>query len=190
MILPRSFDWRRMAVLALCVLASGAAFPVSAVPVGLGDFSLVTYAPGTTAFEIDNLTGADALPDYGFPVETDITFTSLTLTYWVGGILEAASVPDVVPGTTYAVLLPDSTSIDSASLSGLLTPSTFQLSDGSLWQFSTDILSVALEPSSGPELTVDVDSNLIAADASSPEPATAVLVLAGLGLAGLLRRRY
>jgi len=190
MILRRGFHWRRMAVLTLCALAAGAGGAARAEPVDLGVFSLVTGPTGGVDFEIDNYTGGFALPDYGFPAVTPVTFTELTLTYYVGGVEEVLAVPDAGPGTTMAdPLLPGSAVIDSASLSGVLAPATFQQSDGSSWQFPTDILFVDLQPSSGTELTPDVDFTIITAEADVPEPATAVLVLAGLALLGLLRRR-
>ena len=182
--------WRHIAVLTLCIFASGAAVPACAAPISVGIFWLVTTDPGVVGFEIDNNTGPAALPD-DFPVVTTLTFTSLNLSYVLSHGSASVPVPDVGPGPAIATTLPDSTEIYSASLVGVLAPSTFLLSDGSSWRASSSSFFVELQPQSGSTLTPG-DFSLITVEAEPeaavPEPATALLVLAGLGLMVLIRR--
>jgi MYXO-CTERM domain-containing protein len=180
----------------LCALAFGAAVPARATEVDLGVFSLVTISSGdpvtagVVGFEIDNYSGDQALPP-DFPVFTSLTLTDLSLTYVVGGESKTVSVPDAGPGTSAAVPLPDTTLFDSASLTGVVDPATFEFADGTFWNVPGGGFIVELLPQAGTTLTPGVDFALIEveADQVAPEPATAPLVLAGLGLVVLIRRR-
>jgi hypothetical protein len=190
------YFWRRIAVLALCLLAAGAAAPARASVINLGMFSFVTIDPGgapierTIGFEIDDYTGEQAIPP-DFPVVTAVTFTDLSLTWYADGNHVSISLPDTEPGTTTAALdLPDTTVITSASLTGVLIPGTFLLADGSAWQAESISFVVELLPQSGDALQPGVDLQVIAVEADSmvPEPAAGLLVVAGLGLVVLRRR--
>jgi hypothetical protein len=189
-ILRRDFPWRCIAILTLGFLAAGAAItPARASIIGLGVISFVTVSPGVDGFEIDNYTGSQAVPP-DLPVVTDLIFTDLTLTYFANGTKFDNAVPDVAPGTTIAFTLPDTTSVDWASLSGLLNSSAFLLADGTSWQAESNALSVELLPENGEAVTADLDSAEITveADPTVPEPAAGLLVVAGLGLIVLRSR--
>ncbi len=179
--------WGVPAILWLCILGAGTVVPARATPIAVGVLSLVTTDPGAVGFQIANYSGDQALaPD--FPVTSPLTWTDLSFTYTVTGSSIAVPLSNLGPGLTTAVNLPDATIIDSASLSGALTRSSF-IVDGVCWQAAVNGFFVELQPGMGSALTPDFDFAVISVDADEvPEPATALLILAGLGLIRLIRR--
>lgn len=184
----------------ICVLTLMTILLSATASAGLLTVGLISYdvtAPGSTAqFDILNATGPNStpFPDPTFPVTTSLNMSSLALTvHFSDGSTEAF-------GSSYFSLNIDGLSWDggtipigganpqpvSATLTGLFSPLSVSLNDGS----STLILagfSASVAPSSPPNLQ-DGDFGIINAATTSggvvPEPGSWFLM--GVGLACLL----
>jgi hypothetical protein len=139
--------------------------------INLGVVSFDTLNPGATdAFTLYNFTGSNSLaPD--FPAAPDLTFLGATLNV-IDTTLSTTtsnSVGDQTPGSSQlAVLASDSYS--EADFEATLSQTIFGLSDGTTFQADSNVVSVALLPSSGPSLQADVDFAIISVNGSIITP--------------------
>lgn len=169
----------------------------STLTVGLFSFDEFIGAaegsPGVNVFTINDFTGSSSLPPDA-PVVTPLTFDSVSVT--LNGS-QHVSPGNAAPGTTLAPALEflDTQVFTSATLQGTLSATTFELSDGTFFQASSSLFSVALLPSSGADLVAGVDFAVITVSGSPvlssvPEPATEWLMLPTLlAVAYLARKR-
>src|SRR5580658_2647363 len=183
------------ALLLLCLLS----IPASASQIGIG---LISYdvvvpagvAPGVNGFDIYDFTGLTYGIFAGNPyVTTPVNLDDVALTvFFVGGGSAMVQDNTLFPGEFGPQLeFPSTTEIASAELTATLSQTTFTLSDGSTFTASADI-TLDLLPSSGDMLQAGVDFAPIyaqSAGASTPEPATVVLLSLGIAGLALWRRR-
>jgi hypothetical protein len=172
-----------------------------AATIALGGISFNTLIPsgggvaGVTDFEVDNFTGAFALPA-DFPVIANVTFqnSKLVLTEQ-GGAQEVILLGDITPGANTPNSLDFSSTLDfvSAAFTATLSSQTFALSDGTNFQAASSQISSEVNPSVGLTLSPDIDSSLIVVSGTSiattvPEPRSFSLAfIAALGVLAALR---
>jgi hypothetical protein len=148
------------------------AIDARASSVQLGVFSFDPLIPGVIdAFTVNNSTGAFSIP--GFEVVSDVTFTGATL-----GLSGAPgqSWGDLLPGTSQFAVL-DSTVYSMAAFQAELSTTLFTLSDGSHFQADSNVVTAAILPSFGSDLTPGIDFAPITISGSlviapTPEPAS------------------
>ena len=169
----------------------------------LGGVSFNTLIPGgagvsgVTNFEVDNFTGAFALPS-DFPVIANLIFqnSQLVLTEQ-GGTQDVISLGSLTPGAATPNVLDFSSTIGfvSAAFTATLSSQTFTLSDGTTFEASSSQISSEVSPSAGPTLSPDIDFSLIIVSGTSvptsvPEPRWLLLPLVALaGMAAIRRHR-
>jgi hypothetical protein len=147
--------------------------------VTVGDIQFVSEFVGVNDFTVDNYTGSNNLGF--FSVENDLVFTNvvITATESGGGVLSFTPA-DIGPGTDTSSQVADTLLFTQVVFSAILSPSTFNLTNGSSGTFvANPALTFTLLPSSGPYLVAGIDGSTFDAD-PSPEPST--LLLFGLGL--------
>ncbi len=173
-----------------------------AATLALGGVSFNTLIPsgagvsGVTDFEVDNFTGAFALPS-DFPVVANLTFenSQLALTE-LGGTQVVISLGDLTPGATTPTALDFSSTLNfvSATFTATLSLQNFALSDGTTFEASSSQISSEVTPSSGSTLSPDIDFSVILVSGTSvptsvPEPRWLSLPLIALAFAASRRRR-
>lgn len=187
--------------LAYCV-ALCLALTVAKADVFVGVFSYDTFipagdgAPGVDAFNVANFTGSFGLPP-DFPAADDLIFQSASINLFQGSTLwNTFTLGDIGPGFALdgfgnpLLQVPDDVAFTSAEFIATLSPLTFTLADGNLFTVSSGSIDTLLLPSSDSDLTVDVDNVLISVPgtehvASTPEPASVVLLLTGIACLAL-----
>jgi hypothetical protein len=182
-------------VRALLILLLGCCLaPASSISLGVLSFNvLIPSAPGSPGvddFEIDNFTGAFALPS-DFPATDSVTFTNaLLLLTPQGGSPISVNLGSLGPGIfTPAPLDFSATTIfTSAQFTAALSPTNFAVSGAPPFQASSAQLLVNLIPSTGSALKPGTDFALIQAS-NVPEPYTPLLVFLGLSLLLISTRR-
>jgi hypothetical protein len=186
------------------ILMAALLLPASyAAPIAIGVISFDVAVPpsgadaGVNVIQIQNLTGsASLLPD--FPVLTDLTFSSLTLTLTTSGGLQVIDLGVLGPGslpTNPALQFASTFAIQSLTLTAILSPSTGLAIDGSagpLAMTDPNLLYVLL-PSAGDELVAGIDfgvleTNLLPTQDPNPIPEPATFTLVGTAIAGLFFR--
>jgi hypothetical protein len=182
----RAFRASLRVLLAVGLLALGASVANAHETIDLGVVSFDTLNPGATdAFTVFNFTGVNALP-LEFPVTTDLTFlgATLTITDTTASTTSTNSIGDQPPGSSQlAVLASDSYS--EADFQATLSQTTFGLSDGTTFQANSNVVSLALLPSSPPSLQADADFAFITVSGSivtapAPESPTWLLLLTAM----------
>jgi hypothetical protein len=108
------------------------------VPIGLLSFELVipgtSGSPGVNGFTVANLTGDPAFNGFAlppdFPVLSDVTFLSSTLTLTTGSIPHVYNLGEIGPGffSSSPIQFADTTLFSSAIFSAALSPTHFDLS--------------------------------------------------------------
>ncbi len=194
------------AVRVAIALAALLSLPVgsTAATIALGGISFNTLipsgggSPGVTNFEIDNFTGAYALPS-DFPAIANLTFqnSQLVLTEQ-GGTQVTIALGDLTPGANTPNVLDFSSTLDlvSATFTATLSSETFALSDGTTFEATSSQISSEVTPSSAATLTPDLDFSLIVVSGSSvptsvPEPRSlclACMAVIGVIACGLRKR--
>jgi len=171
---------------AVGLLALGASVASADETIDLGVVSFDTLNPGATdAFTVFNFTGVNSLPPE-FPVITDLTFlgATLTITDTTTSTTSTNSIGDQPPASSQlAVLASDSYS--EADFQATLSQTTFGLSDGTTFQANSNVVSLALLPSSPPSLQADADFAFITVSGSivtapAPESPTWLLLLTAM----------
>jgi hypothetical protein len=171
--------------------------------IGLLGYDLVSA--GDAEFDIDNGTGANAVP-FGFPITTQLTFTitNLTVNLLVGG-------PIVIPGSEFTSIDPDgdldctgpdcnlfNDATTSATLTGTVSPTSgISGLDGGDTGISADFNATTVTPSGGATLTPDIDGAIITVNGTGgvsimPEAGSSwllVTIIVGIAIAGLKSRR-
>jgi MYXO-CTERM domain-containing protein len=201
---PRGY--RACGVSGFCVVLFLLGSIAQASTVNVGALSYDTFipagngSPGVFAFNLANLTSAFSLPP-DFPVTDSLTFGSATLTLTLSNLSQdVIDLGDIAPGFLLdgngnpIVQVPGDEVFDSAEFTATLSPLTFALYDGTEFTAASSSIDILLLPSMGSTLTVDVDNTTISltgtVPTATPEPASGVLVVAGLfGLAWRIRRR-
>jgi hypothetical protein len=136
---------------------------------------------GTNAFDIFNFTGPTFGGILGEPFASDsLTLENASLTVTpASGAPQTFNLGNLGPGESLdangnpLVQFPSMENFTSATFTATLSPTTFNLSDGSHF-VASDTLSADLVPSSGSFLQASVDSVVISAQ---PVPEPSVLVL-------------
>jgi hypothetical protein len=149
--------------------------------------------PGVNVFDIYNFTGATWSLPPDFPVISEITLLSATLTLDGSGGPMVISLGDIVPGMFNPPAsdeFTDTETFTSATLTATLSGQVLDLFDGSTFTPASETVTAAILPSSGDTLQANTDFAVITASGESdiPEPATAALLSAAL-LALLWGRR-
>jgi len=182
-------------VLLLTILMFSLAVMASPVPLGYISYNLTD--PGFAQFFVLNQTGPNSspFPDPTWPISTSINLSSLslTLTDSMGGTttfgsgffslaLDGLSFDGPIVGSTNTYVM--------GVLTGMLSPTTFTLNDGSTFN-AQPTFSATITNSSGLQ---DGDFAIIYANpvsSTTPEPATLFMVGTGLlGVLGFGRRRF
>jgi hypothetical protein len=133
------------------------------VPVGLLSFELVipgaSGSPGVNGFTVANLTGDPAFNGFAlppdFPVLSDVTFQSSTLTLTAASVPHVYNLGDIGPGffSSPGIQFADTILFSSAIFSAVLSPTHFDLSGTpGLFQVDSATIIADLLPSSGGEL--------------------------------------
>jgi mannan endo-1,4-beta-mannosidase len=176
--------WRPLLAAAIFVASVNA----TPVPIGVLSFDQAMSNSTTGVFNILNLTGISALPP-DFPVVIAVQFIdpSLTVEFVGGGTTTLTGFQFVSDGNGgflgQSLFDIAGTPIASAILSGMISPTTLMLSDGTTVQ--DEIFTAMLQPSAGSSLQFS-DTAVINADAA-PEPGTWTLLGAGALLLVLVR---
>lgn len=156
-------------------------FPLYGASVNLGDLSFNTLipsapgSPGINQFEVDNFTGAFALPP-DFAAMSGLSFDSATLLLnLVGGSTQTVALGDLTEGsnTPLSVQFSASNGFTSAQLTATLNQTKFSLAGGSSFNAASGQINVLLTPASGTTLVPDTDFALITISGTStaiPEP--------------------
>jgi hypothetical protein len=163
----------------------------------VGVLSYDTFVPGAggiDAFDITNLTGSFNLPP-DFPVLDNLIFQSAALTLSDGQVFMLGN---IAPGLLLdangnpVVQVPASSRFQSAELRATLSATTFAMSGGT-FTANSNMIDILLLPSTGVNLTPDVDTTTIAvtgqASVVTPEPASWALLLIVLPLMAWLGYR-
>jgi hypothetical protein len=163
--------------------------------VNLGVFSFDVLNPGTpqslgvNTFSIDNLTGPTFNLPPDFPVLDELTFVGVSVTVNLSGGPSVVSLGDLAPGlyspASASLEFLESDLVSSATLSASLAESQFALSDGNIFELSSQQLTANLLPSSGDVLSAGVDFALITASgtevgAAVPEPSSTPFLLTSI----------
>ena len=189
----------RMMTAGLAIVGSLAWCAAQAAPIALGFISWDVTIPGSFGqFDITNMTGPNECPP-GFPVDTEVQFTSLSL------VVQFSDGSTTTFGPSYFTLNPDGESLDGspvaiggvspqpteASLSGDLTPTTIDVS-GTPTMVDASFDTATILPSSPPNLA-DGDFAVInaepAAVSATPEPDMILTLILGSSMVLILARR-
>ena len=189
----------RMMTAGLAIVGSLAWCAAQAAPIALGFISWDVTIPGSFGqFDITNMTGPNESPP-GFPVDTEVQFTSLSL------VVQFSDGSTTTFGPSYFTLNPDGESLDGspvaiggvspqpteASLSGDLTPTTIDVS-GTPTMVDASFDTATILPSSPPNLA-DGDFAVInaepAAVSATPEPDMILTLILGSSMVLILARR-
>jgi hypothetical protein len=194
---------RLVAILVLLCGGAGAlASTTEAVPIGVLSFDVFVPAnppddPGTNAFFIANLTGAEALPG-AFDVTTALTLQGSVLTLrFADDSSTAVPLGDIGPGVLesgtppFELQFSDAISFLSARLTATLSDTSFAMSDGTVLFAPSSAVDVTLFGAAESSLLAGGDLAIIDVpaapiDAAIPEPST--LLLLGSGIAALAGR--
>jgi len=193
---------RILLTLALLSFALGLA-RAEGIKIGLLSFDVFIPASttppvqGTNAFDIFNYTGPTFGGILGPPFASDsLTFENASLMVTpASGSPQTFNLGNIGPGELLdangnpVVQFPSTDNFTSATFTATLSPTTFKLSDGSIF-VASGALSADLIPSSGSLLQANVDSVVIFA---TPVPEPSVLALFAPAIVGifcvLVRRR-
>ena len=161
-----------------------AAAGASTVDLGVFSFDNLipdSGTPGVNVFDIANLTGgAWSLPP-DFPVVTDLTLQSATLTLDGSGGPMQISLGDIAPGLftpPASVQFADTTTFTGATLTASLSDPVLDLFDGSTFTSASVTVTATILPTLGDTLQAGTAFVVITAsdESATPEPATAALL--------------
>ena len=191
-------------VLSLFLGCSTAAFSET-INLGIISFDVLTpgngISPGVNVFNITNLTGDPLLSGFAlpsdFPVFTSVIIMGATLTLEDGGaptVIGLSAIdpgPFLVPGS---LQFPDTVAFTSVILSATLNQTSLLLADGTTFLTDSALVLVTMLPFVDPSLVAGSDFAVISvtgsvAAAGVPEPRSAGMMMAALGLAFVVTRK-
>lgn len=169
----------------------------AANPVPIGYVSYDATGLNVVQFDISNQTGPNSspFPDPTWPVSTPVNLSSLSL------LVHFQSGASTTYGSSYFTLSGDGLSFDggaistldpaiSGELTGMFSPLSILLNDGTSMTIAPTFDTLITDPTGGP--LMDGDFGIIYASPgtlSVPEPATWLMMAAGLAGIWLLRRK-